>query len=94
MRSLVNQDKDEVPGRVVIVLKRLFKLLFPQLPAFPLADLIKFTTLGKIRYVIELLKEVKGFALEPFQILSEFKNQRAFRMKTKIINFTKKVLPQ
>ena len=44
--------------------------------------------------MVKMLGRIEGFPISPLQILAEFKNQRVFRMKRRIIDFTRKVLPQ
>ena len=65
LRDMQKRAAQHVPGRAIVLLKRIFKIVFPNLPSFSLADTLKYGCLGKLRVVVKLFEEVEGFPLAP-----------------------------
>lgn len=62
-RKLQKKVPSSIPGQTVVLLMRLLKSLFPELPSFALNDLLELVCLGKFDKAANLLQSSKNSSL-------------------------------
>ncbi len=76
---------DHLPGRIMVLLKRLLKELYPELPALSIAPILKLALLKDIEPLSKHDKMKAPFPKGLLQLLSAFQQRKLLPLKKRIL---------